>query len=99
MAMIQILNDKSLMPFGKHKGKAMEDVPAGYLLWYMEQPAQDCPGRGTVKGVTFDGVLGSHIYDNDHAVRAYIEDNMDVLKMQAKLERNAKRNTLFNPYQ
>lgn len=21
------------MPFGKHKGKSMEDVPASYLLW------------------------------------------------------------------
>ena len=25
--------DQSLMPFGKHKGKKMEDVPANYLLW------------------------------------------------------------------
>lgn len=27
------LNDDSLMPFGKHKGKRLEDVPASYLLW------------------------------------------------------------------
>lgn len=26
------LTDDSIMPFGKHKGKKMEDVPAGYLL-------------------------------------------------------------------
>lgn len=27
------MNDQSEMPFGKHKGKKMEDVPASYLLW------------------------------------------------------------------
>jgi len=25
--------DDSIMPFGAHKGKRMEDVPADYLLW------------------------------------------------------------------
>lgn len=27
------LTDQSPMPFGIHKGKKMEDVPAKYLLW------------------------------------------------------------------
>lgn len=27
------MNDQDLMPFGKHKGEKMEDVPASYLLW------------------------------------------------------------------
>jgi uncharacterized protein (DUF3820 family) len=27
------LTDKDLMPFGKYRGKTMEKVPAGYLLW------------------------------------------------------------------
>lgn len=27
------LHDKSPMPFGKYKGKALIDVPAKYLLW------------------------------------------------------------------
>lgn len=27
------LTDKSLMPYGKHKGVPMEDVPAHYLIW------------------------------------------------------------------
>jgi len=27
------LTDDSLMPFGKHKGTRMEDVPAKYLDW------------------------------------------------------------------
>lgn len=25
------------MPFGKHKGQDMENVPASYLLWLFEQ--------------------------------------------------------------
>jgi hypothetical protein len=27
------LDDSDEMPFGKHKGKRMEDVPASYLHW------------------------------------------------------------------
>lgn len=27
------LTDDSLMPFGKHKGKRLDQVPASYLLW------------------------------------------------------------------
>lgn len=29
--------DNSIMPFGMHKGKAMANVPANYLLWLNEQ--------------------------------------------------------------
>lgn len=28
-----VLTDASLMPYGKHKGTPMEQVPASYLLW------------------------------------------------------------------
>ena len=31
------ITDQSIMPFGKHKGMKLEDVPAGYLLWLDEQ--------------------------------------------------------------
>lgn len=27
------MDDQTPMPFGKHKGKPMEEVPASYLLW------------------------------------------------------------------
>jgi uncharacterized protein (DUF3820 family) len=30
------LNDDSPMPFGKHKGEKMANVPAEYLLWLYE---------------------------------------------------------------
>lgn len=30
---MQKFTDKTLMPFGAHKGIALANVPAGYLLW------------------------------------------------------------------
>lgn len=54
------LNDKSPMPYGKHKGTAMANVPAKYLL-FIYNNAMSTP-----------------------AVRKYIEENMDVLKMEVK---------------
>jgi hypothetical protein len=32
------LHDNDRMPFGCHKGKRMQDVPAGYLDWLLDQP-------------------------------------------------------------
>lgn len=31
------MNDESIMPFGKHKGKPMIEVPDEYLLWFWRQ--------------------------------------------------------------
>lgn len=31
------MNDESLMPFGKHKGVKMANVPPEYLIWLYEQ--------------------------------------------------------------
>ncbi|MCB0595440.1 MAG: DUF3820 family protein [Phaeodactylibacter sp.] len=33
MSDVNKLEDHSPMPYGKYQGKAMEDVPAGYLIW------------------------------------------------------------------
>ena len=30
---IEVFTDNTLMPFGKHRGKAMANIPAAYLLW------------------------------------------------------------------
>lgn len=27
------MNDESIMPFGKHKGEKMANIPPDYLLW------------------------------------------------------------------
>jgi uncharacterized protein (DUF3820 family) len=31
------MNDDSLMPFGKHKGEKMANVPPSYLIWCNDQ--------------------------------------------------------------
>ena len=31
------MKDETLMPFGKHKGKKLANVPASYLLWLFDQ--------------------------------------------------------------
>lgn len=35
------MNDHSIMPFGKHKGKSLINVPADYLLWFIDQDWSD----------------------------------------------------------
>lgn len=35
------LTDTDPMPFGKHKGKPMQDVPAAYLHWLWNNGAKD----------------------------------------------------------
>lgn len=54
------LKDTDKMPWGLHKGKAMVNVPAKYLIWLLEN--NKCSGD----------------------VKKYIEDNIDVLKKEAK---------------
>ncbi len=34
------LEDTDLMPFGKHRGVKMIDIPASYLLWYLENGSE-----------------------------------------------------------
>ena len=31
------LTDESPMPYGKYKGRPMEDVPADYLIWLVDK--------------------------------------------------------------
>ena len=31
------MDDRSIMPVGKYKGKTMEEVPSDYLSWFAEQ--------------------------------------------------------------
>lgn len=42
------LEDKDLMPFGKHKGEAMANVPATYLL-YMFEKLDPCSVKDYIK--------------------------------------------------
>ena len=43
------LNDQSIMPFGKYKGKKMENVPASYLHWLYTQQFCDKKIEGYVE--------------------------------------------------
>lgn len=58
-----MLTDNDPMPYGIHKGKALANVPASYLLWlYKWNQAEP-------------------------AVRAYIEDNLDILENERRASR------------
>lgn len=54
------LTDKSPMPFGKHAGTEIANVPADYLIWMYEN--NKC----------------------NNQVKEYIQDNIDILKMEVK---------------
>lgn len=41
--MSEEFTDTSVMPFGKHKGQLMQDVPASYLAW-LKDAGCDHPG-------------------------------------------------------
>lgn len=36
------------MPWGKHQGVSMSDVPDSYLLWLYENPAMNWKGRNKI---------------------------------------------------
>ena len=48
------------MPFGKHKGKEMDDVPAAYLMWLYESGVK--------------GVVHAYIENNIKGIKKQIED-------------------------
>lgn len=60
------LTDISLMPFGQHKGKLMQDVPAGYLHWLWvngKKEDHSCP-------------VAQYIKENLHALRQEYRDGI-----------------------
>lgn len=48
-----MINDNSLMPFGKYKGSKMIDVPASYLLWLYDNGLKD----GDIKNYILDNMV------------------------------------------
>ena len=57
------------MPFGKHRGKEMEDVPAKYLFWIWDENSVAYKENRINNGATV-------------AVMAYIEDNWQALQKE-----------------
>lgn len=64
--------DYTKMPFGTHKKIPLEDVPAGYLLWYYHEKLDEWKANKIWK----DSKLG--------LLMAYIESNLDVLNKEVK---------------
>ncbi|MEM8727734.1 MAG: DUF3820 family protein [Chlamydiota bacterium] len=49
---IELMNQKQLirrMPFGKHRGTPIKDIPPGYVRWLHENGALDKPDNGAIK--------------------------------------------------
>jgi len=61
------LTDNDPITFGKHKGKAMVEVPAGWLLWFYGENE----GVSTVK-----------LYPDQKKVMEYIRENLDAIKSE-----------------
>lgn len=58
------MSDQDLMPFGKHKDKNMENVPADYLLWLYDEWRK----------------VSDNAFDCNHlSVFAYIEEHHNTL--------------------
>ncbi len=49
MSLTTRYNDNTLMPFGKHKGKALTNVPASYLIYLYEDGLNDGPLKEYIK--------------------------------------------------
>lgn len=58
------MDDESLMPFGKFKGRQMIDVPASYLMWLHDN------GSSVVRSA-YPGVF-EYIKDNMQAIEQEI---------------------------
>ena len=55
-----VANDNTRMPFGKHQGKKLQDVPAEYLDWLIGEP--DLP--------TTHPAIFQYISDNEELIEA-----------------------------
>lgn len=53
-----MMDDNDLMPFGKHKGKKLMDVPDDYLIW-LYQNITDKEHRNTDEQCLIDYIVDS----------------------------------------
>lgn len=64
MSDTQPYEDEDLMPFGKHKGEKLLNVPASYLLWLWDQRPMS------------DKRLEEYIYQNMNALKIECPDRI-----------------------
>ncbi len=62
MNMTMTYNDNTIIPFGKHKGKALANVPASYLIWLLDN------------GKCF-GALKDYIEDNIDVLQKEVKES------------------------
>mgnify|MGYP003406343664 CR=1 FL=1 len=67
------LTDDSEMPFGKYKGKKMEDVPADYIMYMYDK----------IRPIALN-----KMYISQRMFVKYVEDNKDVLEKEIKEMKN-----------
>ena len=60
--------DDSLMPYGKHKGILMTNVPANYLMWLYDSKLK----TDSKVNMSF----------NNKILKDYIEDNLEILQKE-----------------
>lgn len=68
-----MLSDSDLMPFGKHKGEPMCDVPAGYLMYLWDKNEEEYKDVGCIRRSR-----------NMTEIMKYIEYNYEVLEYELK---------------
>lgn len=68
------MTDQDTMPFGEHKGKNMEDVPARYLLWLYD----DMRNAGGPR--TFSKEVFEYIEENHHRLMKEEDDYIPKFK-------------------
>jgi len=57
-----MINDNSIMPFGKHKGEKMANVPDGWLLWFWGENKQAYEKDGGLALSTEQKEIMEYIY-------------------------------------
>lgn len=66
-----MLNDTSLMQFGKHEGKCLIEVPGSYLLWFWNENLDKWNHEPEL------------MTRNSRELMEYIEDNFDAIEHEA----------------
>jgi uncharacterized protein (DUF3820 family) len=64
-------NDESIMPFGIHKGKKLEDVPASYLVYLLDSGLKAGP-------------LKDYIIDNKDVLQKQMKEDQFKRKYYSK---------------
>ena len=67
------MNDKDIITFGKHKGTAMANVPASWLIWFFE----DFQSKPNIKMSD----------DADQVIKYIWNTGIDLLRKESRNER------------